>query len=124
MKLPKGNQLLPKRGSTQEVKDTFQLRPGQEHTFKDLIEKEVELPLRLFTQQFKHGKAVCYTQPHRTVARAFSLGAKRTAGQPTWNFAQLVHRELFAYAAESQKMLTCGQVLTRVAYHAVGMVDN
>ena len=44
LKLPKGTQLLPKRGSTQEVKATFQLRPGQEHTFK-----EVELPLRLFT---------------------------------------------------------------------------
>ena len=83
LKLPKGTQLLPKRGSTQEVKATFQLRPGQEHTFKDLIEKEVELPLRLFTQQFKHGKAVRYTQPHRTVARAFSLGAKKNAGQHT-----------------------------------------
>ena len=68
-----------------------------------------------------------YTQPHRTVARAFSLGAKKTVGQPTWNFAELVHRELIAYAekgAESQRMLTCGQVITRVAYHAVGMVDS
>ena len=82
LKLPKGNQLLPKRGSTQEVKAIFQLRHGQEHTFKDLIEKEVELPLRLFTQQFKHGRAVRYTQPHRTVARAFSLAAKKTANQP------------------------------------------
>lgn len=80
LKLTKGTQLIPKRGSTQEVKATFQMRPGQEHTFKDLIEKEVELPLRLFTQQFKHGKAVRYTQPHRMVARAFSLGAKKTAG--------------------------------------------
>ena len=61
------------------------------------------------------------------VARAFSLGAKKTAGQHTWNFAELVHRELIAYAekvAESQRMLTCGQVVTRVAYHAVGMVDS
>ena len=37
LKLPKGTQLLPKRGSTQEVKATFQLRPGQEvkATFQD-----------------------------------------------------------------------------------------
>ena len=81
----------------------------------------------MFTQQFKHGRAVRYTQPHRTVARAFSLAAKETASQPTWNFAELVHRELLAYAekgAQSQKMLTCGQIITRVAYHAVGMVDS
>ena len=38
-----------------------------------------------------------------------------------------MHRELITYAekgAESQRMLTCGQMVTRVAYHAVGMVDS
>lgn len=45
---------------------------AQDYTFKELLHKEVELALRLFTQHFTQGKAVRYTRPHRRVAASFS----------------------------------------------------
>ena len=68
----KGNQRLMSRNSPQETSDTFILTGQLDYTFKDLIRREVELPLRVFTQHFQHGKAVRYTKPHRRIATIFT----------------------------------------------------
>eukprot|EP00250_Pteridium_aquilinum_P032318 c45511_g1_i1 orf=144-335(+) len=61
-----------------------------------------------------HGKATRYTQPHRKVARAFSLPRRAS-----YNFAELIHRELKAFAkkkkAANKLHMNCGPMLTRLA---------
>ena len=66
--IPIGNQSLMIRNSTQEITDTFMQMGESSFTFKDLIQGSVELPLRLYTQHFTHGKATRYTRPHRRIA--------------------------------------------------------
>ena len=56
LKLPRGIQILSKRGDTQEVKDTFLMVTTQEHTFRDLVVKAVEYPLRLSHSNLSMGK--------------------------------------------------------------------
>ena len=72
LKLPRGMSSLLTRNTSEETNATFLLLGAQDYTFKDLLHKEVELALRLFTQHFTHGKAVRYTRPHRRVAACFS----------------------------------------------------
>ncbi|KAI5078943.1 hypothetical protein GOP47_0006614, partial [Adiantum capillus-veneris] len=58
LKSPRGNVSLMSRNTLEESNATFILARTQDYTFKDLLHKEVELPLRIFTQHFTHGKAV------------------------------------------------------------------
>ena len=67
-----GNQSLLIRNSTQEISNTLMHMGESSFTFKDLIQGGVELPLRIYTQHFTHGKAIKYTRPHRRIAAMLS----------------------------------------------------
>ena len=54
LKVMKGDQSLMPRNSAHETSDTFILTGQSNYTFKDLIRREVELPLRVFMQHFTH----------------------------------------------------------------------
>lgn len=127
LKLPRGSLSLLTRNIAEETNATFMLLGAQDYTFKDLLHKEVELALRLFTQHFTHRKAVRYTRPHRRVAACFS---EVPNSHQSWslNFAERIHTELKAYAKRKKPStalhLNCGLALTRLAYFAVGMIED
>lgn len=127
LKLPKGSQSLLTRNTTKETNATFLLGNSQEYTFRDLVRKEVEQPLRFFTQHFTHGKATRYTKPHRRVANFFS---KTFTSNRNWtlNFAELILSELKSFSKRKKvaKMqhMNCGMMLTRLGYYVVGMIDD
>ena len=54
--VPIGNQSLLIKNSTQEINNTFMQMGESNFTFKYLIQGGVELPLRMYTQHFTHGK--------------------------------------------------------------------
>ena len=66
--IPIGNQSLMVRNLSAKTSDTFMQMGESNFTFKDLIQGSVELPPRLYTQHFTHGKATRYTRPHRRIA--------------------------------------------------------
>ncbi|KAI5078964.1 hypothetical protein GOP47_0006635 [Adiantum capillus-veneris] len=128
LKIPRGNVSLMSRNTPEESNATFLLARTQDYTFKDLLHKEVELPLRIFTQHFTHGKEVRYTRPHRRVVAFFTMAL--TGNRKIWslNFIELILTELKAFAKEKKAPNTmhmnCGLALTRLAYFAVGMIDE
>ena len=98
-------------------------------TFKDLIQGSVELPLRLYTQHFTHGKASKYTRPHRRIA-AMLTKAMTSRHRLSLNFAEVILSKMKAYASRlrqsksTQNHMKCGLMLTRVAYFAVGILED
>ena len=98
-------------------------------TFKDLIQGSVELPLRLYTQHFTHGKASRYTRPHRRIATMLTK-AVNSRHRLSLNFAEVILSEMKAYAnrlrASKEKIshMNCALMLTRIAYFAVGMIEE
>ena len=98
-------------------------------TFKDLIQGSVELPLSLYTQHFTHGKASRYTRPHRRIA-AMLTKAVTSCHRLSLNFAEVILLEMKAYANRLQQSkekishMNCALMLTRIAYFAVGMIED
>ena len=127
--IPIGNQSLMVRNSTQEITDTFMQMGESNFTFKDLIQGSVELPLRLYTQHFTHGKASRYTRPHRRIA-AMLTKAVNSRHRLSLNFAEVILTEMKAYAnrlrASKEKIshMNCALMLTRIAYFAVGLIEE
>ena len=127
--IPIGNQSLMIRNSTQEITDTFMQMGESNFTFKDLIQGSVELPLKLYMQHFTHGKVSRYTRPHRRIA-AMLTKAVTSRHRISLNFAEVILSEMKAYAnrlrASKEKIshMNCALMLTKVAYFAVGMIDE
>ena len=127
--IPIGNQSLMIRNSTQEITDTFMQMGESNFTFKDLIQGSVELPLRLYTQHFTHGKANRYTRPHRRIATMLTK-AVNSRHRLSLNFAEVILLEMKAYAnrlrqsKEKISHMNCALMLTRIAYFAVGMIED
>ena len=127
--IPIGNQSLMVRNSAAETTDTFMQLGESNFTFKDLIQGSVELPLRLYTQHFTHGKATRYTRPHRRIA-AMLTKAVNSRHRLSLNFAEVILSEMKAYAsrlrASKEKIshMNCALMLTRIAYFAVGMIEE
>ena len=59
---------MPYHLPDQDRKQLFLQKPGKKETFNELICKELELPLRLYSQHFVIGKPQKYTQPCKRVA--------------------------------------------------------
>lgn len=127
LKLPRGKHSLVSRSIVEETQATFSLVPGQEYTFRDMVQKEAELPLRLYTQHFKHGKAIWYTKTNRRVATFFSKVTTSRHGL-SLNFAELTLTELKSFArrkrAPNMQHMNYALALTRIAYFEVGMMDE
>ena len=56
--LPKSSNAfkIPHHLTDRERKDTFLVMQGKKETFSELIRKELDLPLRLYSQHFVMGK--------------------------------------------------------------------
>ena len=127
--VPINNQSLLIKNSTQEINETFMQMGEANFTFKDLIQGSVELPLRLYTQYFTHGKASRYMRPHRRIV-AMLTKAVTSRHRLSLNFAKVILTEMKAYAGRlrqskgAQNPMNCGLMLTRVAYFAVGMLED
>ena len=87
--IPIGNQSLMVRNLSTETSHTFMQMGESNFTFKDLIQGSVELPLRLYTQHFTHGKATRYTRPHRRIA-AMLTKAVHSRHRLSLNFAEVI----------------------------------
>ena len=59
---------MPYHLPEQEKKQLFLQIPNKKETFNELICKELDLPLRLYSQHFVMGKPQKYTQPCKRVA--------------------------------------------------------
>ena len=59
---------MPYHLPDQEKKQLFLQIPNKKETFNELICKELDLPLRLYSQHFVMGKPQKYTQPCKRVA--------------------------------------------------------
>lgn len=70
LKLPTPKQAfkIPHHLTEQERRETFMVLQGSKETFGDLIRKELDLPLRLYSLHFIMGKPQKYTQPCKRVA--------------------------------------------------------
>ena len=127
LKVTKGDNSLLSRNTPQENNETFVLTGQSDYTFKDLVRKDIEFPLRIFTQHFTHGKAVRYTKPHRRVAAMFTkaLGSRHNLNL---RFTEIILSELkgFSTRLKNNKNLhmNCCPMITRICYYAVGMIDE
>ena len=67
--LPKANLAykMPYHLPKQDRKQIFLQKPGKKETFNELLCKDLDLPLRLYSQHFVMGKPQKYTQPCKRV---------------------------------------------------------
>ena len=80
-----------------ERKATFLGMTGQVNTFKDLVCKEVEIPLRVHTQHFTTGKQHRHTQPSVRMAYLFTRAHMQGTYQYC-NYGKLVLDTLTTYS--------------------------
>ena len=108
-------------------KATFQGMTEQVNTFKDLVCKEVEIPLRVHTQHFTTGKQHRHTHPSIRMAYLFTRAHMQGTYQYC-NYGKIVLDSLTTYSKSkgilSAPFIHNGLVLTRIAYHALGMIDK
>lgn len=117
---------LPQQLSEVEKKMTFLSIPGKKDTFKDLIQAEVDLPLRLYLQHFVMGKSQNYTQPNRRVvgfmAKAVVQGLKQEG-----YFSYNIRNELIAHKTsiglKEKSHLANGHMLMRIANQVLGIIE-
>ena len=68
-----------------------------------------------------------YTLPNQHVAYVFTLAKKRNA-VILCNWGEKVLKDLIRAGTSSnyqtKRYVGCGQVITRIVYHALGMTDN
>ena len=122
-----GNPSLATQLTNAERRTTFLGIPGQVNTFKDLVCKEIKAPLQVHMQHFTTGKQHRHTLPSVRLAHLFTKAY--TSGVYQYiNYGNLVLDLLISYA-KTKGILTApfiynGLILTRIAYHAIGMIDD
>ena len=127
LKVTRGDNSLISRNTPQENSETFVLTGQSDFTFKDLVRREIELPLRVYTQHFTHGKAPRYTKPHRRIATMFTR-AHGSKFNLNLRFTEIILTELKAFATRLKNNknlhMNCCHMMTRICYYAVGMIDD
>ncbi|KAI5061272.1 hypothetical protein GOP47_0023777 [Adiantum capillus-veneris] len=101
--------------------------PGKAGTFDDMAIHKEKLPLKLFTQHFNLRKPARFIRPHLRVTHNLSL-ATLGLSQARPNFSKHVLDSIKAHSKSSsiktEPCLYAGHMLTRIAYHALGMDDE
>lgn len=129
LKLPPPNiaMKLPHHLTEQERKETFGTEPGKHETFKDLLDRKVALPLRLYSQHFSMGKPQKYTQPNKRVTTFLTKAAKHNMEQKG-DFNKSILQDIISYKHSkditTNPHLANGLMLTRIAYQALGMYED
>ena len=99
---------------------------GKQGTFDDMAIEEAKLPLQLFTQYFNLWKPQKFTRPNLHIAYSMSLATKDIP-QAWPKVAKYILELLYGHAKSSnikaEPCLYAGQMLTRIAYHLLGIID-
>lgn len=118
---------IPARSHPNEYKKVFHYQLHQGENFEDLVHRELDEPLKIFTQHFEPAKAPRYTQPAKRVALHFTqalLSPDRAYGK----YDEYVLNSIISYATHSgmrkNPVLATGHMLTRIAYYALGMIED
>ena len=113
--------LLTDKISDAEKKATFLELPGAASTYRDLVRKEVEIPLQIYDQHFTLKKPVRYTKPSLRLETLFTKSLTRMHPNP--NFSKYILSEMQQHAQSKgirdSPYLDAGHMLTRIAYWAL-----
>ena len=97
LKLKTGYFNLTNKISDIDKNTSFLTLPGMAYTYKDLVHKEVELPLQLYAQHFTLTRPVRYTKSSMRLATLFTKSLTKML--PTPNFARYILSEMHQHAA-------------------------
>ena len=92
LKLRPGYFSLTDKITDQDKRETFLQLPGATNTYRDLVRKEVEIPLHIFVQHFTLTKPIRYTKPSLRMASLFTKSMTRM--HLTTNFSKYFLSEL------------------------------
>ena len=115
---------MPYHLPDQERKQLFLQIPSKKETFNELICKELDLPLRLYSQHFVMGKPQKYTQPCKRVAGHMhrELTQGKTLPADFSYHIRIAHRD--RKSLKEKPHLANGKMLTRIAYQVLGMIEE
>lgn len=119
-------QKLPYQLTESEKKATFRPTNSKE-TFRDLKDQKLDLPLRLYAHHFAMGKPQRFTHPNKRVAGFFHQamrGATRRPENFSWNILADIQSYKKSKGLQQSPYLAGGLMLTRIAYQAVGMIEE
>lgn len=118
---------MPFHLSEAEKNETFMNQPGQALTFKDLRHPELNLSLRLYSQHFALGKPQRYTLPQKRIANFMRKAIQSNTAQPG-DYSKTILADIINHkkskGIQTQPHLGAGLMLTRIAYQAIGMIDE
>ncbi|MCO5552280.1 hypothetical protein L7F22_005792 [Adiantum nelumboides] len=118
--------LIPKTKAIDNEKAFLKVK-GSKFKYSDLIYSERELPLRLISQHFRVQKPPRYTEPflHMAVVMALCVAERR---QVRCDYAKFILESLIEAnlknSAKNKLYMNAEPMLTRVAYQALGMIDD
>ncbi|MCO5571523.1 hypothetical protein L7F22_025266 [Adiantum nelumboides] len=118
--------LIPKTKAIDNEKAFLKVK-GSKFKYFDLIYSELELPLRLISQHLRVQKPPRYTEPflHMAVVMALCVAERR---QVCCDYAKFILESLIEAnlknSAKNKLYMNAGPMLTRVAYQALGMIEN
>ena len=126
LKLKTGYFSLTDKISDLDKNTTFLTLPGMSYTYKDLVHKEMELPLHLYAHHFTLTRPVRYTKPSMRLATLFTKSLTKML--PTPNFARYILSEMHQHAAskgvKDSPYLGAGHILTQIAYQVLGVMEQ
>lgn len=121
---PQEAKKLPYHLTEQEKEIVF--RPTlSTKTFKDLRDKKLAQPLRLYSHHFAMGRPQKYTHPNKRVA-GFMAKAMAASTKHPGDFSRGILSNIQSYKKSKGRHSTLagGLMLTRIAYQVVGMIED
>ncbi|MCO5601049.1 hypothetical protein L7F22_055166 [Adiantum nelumboides] len=124
--IPCAYDLIPKTKAINNEKAFLKVK-GSKFKYSNLIYNELELPLRLISQHLRVQKPPRYIEPflHKAVVMALCVAEKR---QVHYDFANYILESLIEAnlknSAKNKLYMNAGPLLTRVAYQALGMIED
>ncbi|KAI5060296.1 hypothetical protein GOP47_0024716 [Adiantum capillus-veneris] len=127
LKLNKGEKDLDQMHSAKEREEVFVNIQGQSYTFQSMVCQDVVAPLRIHMQHFKLLKPERHTKPDAKLAHPYTKAHTANTGL-SYNFIKSILNDIkqLKKGANFQRNyhLAGGHMLTRIAYHALGIIDE
>ena len=113
-----------------ENKEKLRLFPSltaSEQTYEFFLHPKVSLPLQIYQQYFNVLKPQRYNKPDIHVSHIFLMVYEKNKvmlGNWGENILRDLRRSINTQAHEKIGYVGCATVLTKIVYHALGMVDD
>ncbi|MCO5577582.1 hypothetical protein L7F22_031413 [Adiantum nelumboides] len=124
--IPSAYDLIPKTKAIDNEKAFLKVK-GNKFKYSNLIYSELELPLRLISQHLRVQKPPRYTEPflHMAVVMVLCVAERRQVhcDFAKYNLESLIKANL-KNSAKNKLYMNAGPMLTRVAYQALGMIED